>query len=134
MSRQKWTSLLSAARCGDITCYHELLARGASLEERDGWSGWTPLFRAAWEGRRSIVRLFLRHGAKINNIVPGKATPLVAASQRGHADVVRELLDSGATIDAAMKDGTLPCGSRARAATTRLLWSCWSAARTSELV
>lgn len=59
-----------------------------------------PLEVAAHYGDNNLVKLFLAHGADINNAGVSKETALHAATKKGHLDTVKLLLDNGADMNA----------------------------------
>lgn len=63
-------------------------------------SGWTALMLAAYTGRREIVELLLRHGARVNGRDHYRRTPLMAAAMAGRAEVAALLLAHGAELEA----------------------------------
>ena len=56
----------------------------------------TPLFEAAVNGYKRIVRLLIEHGAKVDTQVGQGLTPLYNAALNGHDEVVRLLVDGSA--------------------------------------
>ena len=71
-----------------------LLSAGGEVNPR----GWSPLIYSAFEGRTSIVRLLLEHGADRDAQAPNGMTALMAAARNGHLSVVEALLASGADL------------------------------------
>lgn len=66
--------------------------------------GVTPLYIAARQGDKEVVKLLLENGANPNQALPNKKTPLMIASYWNHYDVVNLLLKYGASIN--QKDRT----------------------------
>ena len=67
----------------------------------------TPLFTAARDGEKDVVRLLLRHGADPNLTLDSGYSPLMWAAARGYAGMVRELIGAGADINARTTDGKI---------------------------
>jgi hypothetical protein len=67
--------------------------------------GWTPLLKAAFEGKLGVVRCLVELGADVNKCNGEGATPLMAAAHSGKLDIVRCLVESGASVSAADIDG-----------------------------
>jgi ankyrin repeat protein len=76
-----------------------LLARGAEVDLVPPSPGLTALGAAAEEGEIELVRLFLRHGAKVDLEDVNHMTPLERATSSGHEEVVSELLARGSRIE-----------------------------------
>ena len=80
--------LHTAARAGDIDKVRELLASGASPNERDSLGG-TPLHDAAWSGDLALITLLLTHGADSNaRHLESGSTPLHYAVITNHKPAV----------------------------------------------
>jgi len=102
-----------------------LLAAGAKVNARDA-AGRTALHVACDQGEPAVpsapsyvgimrppsapdlVRLLLKHGAKVNAADAEGLTPLHMAARRGHPDLAKVLLDAGANADAKDKNGFTP--------------------------
>jgi len=89
------TTLMAAARAGDIEVVRDLVRRGAELEARDA-DGYTALMYAANAGELANVDQLITGGADVNARDSSASTPLMFAAQGGHAEVVRRLLEAGA--------------------------------------
>jgi len=90
-------SLSYAAMNGDLAEVRRLVVDcGVDPNIQDN-SGWTPLHRAAFDGRLEIVKFLLEHGAdpNIQDNYHGN-TPLHDAAVNGHLEVVKLLLEHGA--------------------------------------
>jgi ankyrin repeat protein len=63
----------------------------------------TPLYLAAYKGRKEVVRVLLDAGADTDqaSTIDHGATPLFASAQNGNVEVVRALVEAGANIDLA---------------------------------
>jgi ankyrin repeat protein len=55
--------------------------------------GAPPLWCAAAAGHLPVVRLLVRHGAKVNSTTKTNSTPLRAACFDGHFDIVKFLVE-----------------------------------------
>jgi ankyrin repeat protein len=92
----------------DLATVKALVEGGADPETpiQFGENSWTPLIKAAREGRAAIVRFLLEKGAKVNAASSdGGELPLSQAASRGYDDVVEILLRAGADAKAKNKDG-----------------------------
>ncbi len=87
--------LIMAAYNGDVSSVEGLLARGADVHARDGWSG-TALMYAAGSGHFDILKLLLKHGAPVDERSRMHRTPLMWAAQSGNMAVVKFLIEQGA--------------------------------------
>ena len=70
----------------------------------------TPLLKAAWNGRRDIVKYLLSKGAAVNGRDSDGQSALQEAAVRGFDDVVEVLLQAGADAKAEDKRGNTPFG------------------------
>jgi uncharacterized protein len=115
----KWTPLMSASANGFLDIAEALIEAGADIEAQQA-GGWTPLMIAVQAGETEIVRLLLKHHAKIfeskSQISPGGnaaaladipdgALPMIGATLGGHVDIISLLLDHGANIEARTSGG-----------------------------
>lgn len=105
-------ALLRAARTGDVRAAKALLDKGADADSATVYN-WTALMEAASEGNRSVVRLLLESGAKVNakrkgfpfvlselgSAIPYGGTALMAACFHGDPGTVRLLINAGAKIN-----------------------------------
>jgi ankyrin repeat protein len=82
-------------------------AANISLEGLNA-SGGTPIHEAAFQGKLSCVRVFMKFGADVNLRDREGWTPLHAAICGGDSDTVLLLLKNGASINAAANDGIKP--------------------------
>ena len=69
--------------------------------------GVTPLLAASSSGNTAVVKVLLRHGARVDVCALDGAHPLYAAAQLGHADVCQTLLEeaTGAAADVLNRPG-----------------------------
>jgi len=68
----------------------------------------TPLFEAAINGYKRIVRVLIEAGAKVDEPVGPGFTPLYNAALNGHDEAVRLLVDAGARVDVYTESGLSP--------------------------
>src|SRR6266567_4113741 len=117
-------ALGGAASAGDVEILKELLAAGASVNERSNRGGslrgLTPLMRAAAADCFECVRLLLAHGSDVNAASNqprtvqaglqehGLLTPLLLAAERGNIEMIQLLLDKGASLEARDSRGLTP--------------------------
>ncbi len=95
------TSLMLAAKHGQVDAVRVLLESKADVNRMATFYGWTALAYAANAGHTEVVRLLLEHGADWNLKAKRGKTPLVLAADRGHAEVVAILLEFGIEPDPA---------------------------------
>ena len=79
---------------GDVDGLKAALAGGANANARDG-KGWTPLMRAADNGRTLLVPPLLKAGADPNIRASDGATALFIAAVHGHYEIISSLMKSG---------------------------------------
>jgi hypothetical protein len=80
---------------------------GADVNTPDN-DGATPVFIAAQEGQKEVVRTLAMLKANVETPRNDDATPVFAAAQNGHADVVRVLASFKADITKATNNGWTP--------------------------
>ena len=100
--------LHDAAERGDLEKISDLLNAGASINQTDGPHGFTPLHKAALEGRVSAAELLIDRGAEVDVRRSLGATPLHDAAFRGEASVVKLLIEKGADVNARDVQGSTP--------------------------
>ena len=94
------TSLIDAARTGDIETARLLIQNGAAIDTARG-DGMTALHWAAKEGHLEIVSLLLDAEAETEpGTRIGSYTPLHLAARGGHASVAARLIEAGANPNA----------------------------------
>ncbi|HUF61348.1 MAG TPA: ankyrin repeat domain-containing protein [Verrucomicrobiales bacterium] len=100
------SSLMAAAAAEDLESAHLLLDRGADVDAKplmDGGGfifggGRSPLMWASFRGNEALLRLFLDHGARVDDVtIAGSA--LSQAAWAGHSEAARVLIDAGAQVD-----------------------------------
>ena len=93
-------SLLEATVNGKLPKIRRLLStRMVDVNCVDDWQGFTPLYKAAYCGRREVAGVLLEAGAEIDKADRNGRTPLNVAALKGHRDTVELLLDRGANCD-----------------------------------
>ena len=80
---------------GDIDGLKAALAKGAGPNTRDG-KGWTPLMRAADNGRTLLIPPLLKAGADPNIRASDGATALFIAAVHEHYEIISSLMKAGA--------------------------------------
>ncbi len=90
------TTLIVAARNGDVLQIRALAARGTDLNEPAGVNGWTPLEHAIHKNQIGSVQALLDAGADPNAASRGRMTPLIMAAGYGYMPIVELLLHRGA--------------------------------------
>jgi len=98
--------LLWAAEHGNVPVAWAAMVRGAT-PTRQGKYG-TPMLRAASNGRKGVVALFLARGVRANESDCRGNTALLVAAASGSAETVSLLLDSGADVNIRNKHGESP--------------------------
>jgi ankyrin repeat protein len=102
------TSLLQAARDGDLREVRNCLASGADVNAKNG-EGWTALMIATLKGYKEIVRALLEQDrAQVNASNHHGLTALRFAVSMGDGETVRILLEAGAEVNAPDHDGRTP--------------------------
>ncbi|KAL3102100.1 hypothetical protein niasHS_003509 [Heterodera schachtii] len=89
------TALIYACASGYIECVKELLATGRCDLDIRNESGHCALMEAANIGNVEIMKLLVKHGAKITNVVESveyKESALTLAAFKGHFDAAKYLL------------------------------------------
>lgn len=106
MARHLDTALFREARNASGSALHicELIAAGADLNRRHK-CGNTPLWEAAYHGRKDIVAILLTAGADVGIYADDGSGPLHWAAANGHLAVVDVLLRHGADPNALRDTG-----------------------------
>ena len=100
-------ALIEAAVSGNALAVTNLLARGASVDERND-DGATPLLAAAAAGSKECVRLLIEAQADCNAKDNGGDTPLIAAVDMDAPACAEILLQHGAKVDEPRASGMTP--------------------------
>jgi ankyrin repeat protein len=94
--------LIDAAEEGDTYEALEAIGEGADIDCRDENQS-TPLIIASRSGHLDIVKLLLRHQARVNAENRDGETALMLASREGYSKIVRRLLKKNAAVNARNK-------------------------------
>ena len=90
--------LLQATEAGLLPKVRDLIAQGATVEERDVCC-FTPLIRAAYDNSLEIAELLLDAGADIHASCEEGWTAVAYALQNGHFQMAQMLATRGANVD-----------------------------------
>ncbi len=104
------TALHNAVQFGNKAMVELLLARGASVDAKDGTGG-TALHEAAQAGYLSIVEVLLKHKADLNarnSKQNGEQAPLHLATKNGHTTLIGFLLEHGDEVNRRDAEGQTP--------------------------
>ena len=86
---------------GDKTAVVEFLAKGADVNAKGTYSGWTPLILAAKKGHTELVKFLLSKGADVNaKSSVRNRTALMEAARYRNVETVKALLTSDIDVDA----------------------------------
>ena len=88
--------LIEAVRNGNISRVESLLDRGADVNVRAGYYGWTPLMVAVYYGHPDIAKLLIERGANVNARDRYGHTPLAFAKHHGKKEIIKLLENAGA--------------------------------------
>ena len=101
-----WTPLHYAASNSDLQYTKLLLDKGAKVNAQD-YTGRTPLFAAMqMGGEEELIKLFVKHGAKINHTDNEGISVLDLAIINDDADMIKCLVSNGAKISAGISGNT----------------------------
>ncbi|MGC4055552.1 MAG: ankyrin repeat domain-containing protein [Paludibaculum sp.] len=98
------STLIGAAREGDLAAMNRQLDQGADVNQAAGVNNWTVLQHAIHKNQPHAVDLLLAKGAD-PNLAHGKMTPLMMAAGYGYDGIVRSLLKHGADPKVRNSDG-----------------------------
>jgi ankyrin repeat protein len=98
-----------AAICGNVEVARKLLDCGVDVDTR-GFKSWTPLHKAAQNGRHLLAKALINRGANVNALSSDgrQFRPIHEAIWNGHPAMVDLLLKHGADIEARDNDGLTP--------------------------
>lgn len=101
-----WNDLQQVAYLGHAQFTQALLSRGEiDVEERTDEDGISALALAADQGHDLVVKILLRHEARVSTTLDSGSAPLILSAQNGHPAVVKTLVRSGAGLDARNNEG-----------------------------
>lgn len=94
--------LYEAVEARDYDKVKDLLEKGEKVNKHSK-NGLFPLWRAAADNDTAMVRLLLKHGAKVDLLTKGKdpITALIYPVQEGFLDIVKMLVEHGADVNSA---------------------------------
>jgi hypothetical protein len=98
--------MVKAAMDGDAAAVKALLARGADVNAKGEYSGWTPLMMAVRKGDIELVNFLLANGADANTKSSLRSrTALMEAARNRKVEVVKALLAADPDVDAVDWEG-----------------------------
>lgn len=106
-------ALVAAVMEQDVATVHDLLVRGADVNQQDA-RGRSSLVVATAIGNLELVELLIKHDAKVNLSDRDGNPPLYWAAELGDPAIVLSLLESGAHADRANRQGITPLMAAAR--------------------
>lgn len=98
--------MVKATMEGGTAAVNVLLAKGADVNAKGKYSGWTPLMLAARKGDTELVNFLIAHGADVN-VKSGvrSRTALMEAVRNRKINAVKALLAADPDVDAVDWDG-----------------------------
>jgi hypothetical protein len=98
--------MLKAAMEGNTKAVVELVAKGADVNAKGKYSGWTPLILASRKGEMDLVNFLLSYGADVN-VESGirSRTAIMEAARNRKVDAVKALLTADPDLDAVDWEG-----------------------------
>jgi ankyrin repeat protein len=98
--------MVKAAMEGDTAAVIALLAKGADVNAKGKYSGWTPLMLAARKGDTELVNFLLSHGADVNEKSRGRSrTAMMEAARNRKVETVKALLAADPDVDSVDWEG-----------------------------
>jgi ankyrin repeat protein len=121
----------SIVDAGDVKKIEKILQKNPKLVNKKGEFGWTPLYKAAFNGNREVAELLIAKGANVNALDSKGSSPLhISASSKdvvfnknilnGRIEVAKILLSKGAPIDAKDNNGSTALHIAAREGSQRI--------------
>lgn len=103
-------NVFEAAAVGDLQAMTSLLDRDPDLANAVAPDGFYPLGLAAFFGKKTVAKLLLEYGAKVNAAADNEqgVMPLHSAVAGGHLEIARLLLDRRALVNAKQEGGFTP--------------------------
>lgn len=101
-------ALEQAAAKGNVSEMRKLLDGGADVNEKEPFSGYTPLHWATDNGHSDAVALLLERGASVNVQNESGDTPLHVAALFGHKSIIQILVDAGANLKVKNENNQTP--------------------------
>jgi ankyrin repeat protein len=98
-------ALIDAVTSGDNGQVRILLAKGADVDVKNGFLGWSAIRWAAQKGYADTVILLADHDADVNSRDKGGLTVLMSMAMNGRTDIVRMLVAKGADVNARTASG-----------------------------
>ncbi len=98
--------MLASAMRGDTAGVISAVAKGADVNAKGEYSGWTPLILASKKGKIEMVNFLLSHGADVNTKSGVRSrTAIMEAARNRNVEVVKALLFGNPDLDAADWEG-----------------------------
>ena len=98
--------MLEAATEGNTKAVVELVAKGADVNAKGKYSGWTPLILASRNGEMDLVNFLLAYGADVNEESGVRSrTAIMEAARNRKVDAVKALLTADPDLDAVDWEG-----------------------------
>lgn len=96
---RKYETLSGAVRAGDTKAVRKMLIDGVDPNNCDPNDTAYPInYAMAYEDGSNMVQLLIDHGADVNIIGRGNATPLAKAESRGYSEIASILRKAGAKL------------------------------------
>ena len=91
--------LLSACGSGQVSVVSLLLKYGANIHQRNKYSGYTALHKAAEKGYTELVKILLHNGSNLFENTKDGDNALHLAAENGHHIMIELLLDGGINVN-----------------------------------
>ncbi len=99
MNQYGETILLSACGSGQVSVVSLLLKYGANIHQRNKYSGYTALHKAAEKGYTELVKILLHNGSNLFENTKDGDNALHLAAENGHQNMIELLLDAGINVN-----------------------------------